>query len=492
MEAIISEGLQKEYPTSEAQQNRLTELINNFVTLPESEIRIITGDILCLAQLLYEGGQEEIIFDLRDQLNTLQRQYRRSREDLAKIEDLQKCLANFKPAIFRSIQTYFSGVYNITSELITCLPKLAGQQVGAKVEIKKTADDPNPIIFYVKAHQEFSSRSHSQFIAITSDGTGKVNFKELFIYKVLEYIGYGPQTHFIIDTDISHSRVEEGILIATQDLSYTEISEETRTFRTFREIREELSAIPIAEIDEITKRDIIAIDMLSRAFLLEDVMINQGNFGRIESQTRDGSSSIRWNVLDFISPVVRRESDDYSYGRHYPGGVNIFHSFRIGNASHNYDRDELEIITNILVQENENAQNLWLPAIDRLSHGDGQHMSVYEALNRAFEDIRDFMNRNAEILQAKQDRMGRRMADLERYLGSIRQNFQELEQGAREFQSKEISENNQMQISLTNTSAIFFSNAQENMVRDHSQEEADDSKTSETTSLLGGASILLG
>lgn len=435
MESIILQQLKDEFPAPELQQAQLIKLVGGFGCLNDSEMKSTVADILCLAKLLYEESNREIMYDLRDQLTALERSHRENRLYSSKLEYLNKCLTNFKPAIFRSIQIYFSELYHVPPELVVCLPKITGQQVGTKVEIKRSPEDTNPIMFYVKTHQEFCSKSDPYYIAITSDGTGKVNFKELFIYKVLEYIGYGPKVHFIIDSDAAHSRVEEGILIATQDQGYTKTPHQKRkSFKTFREMKDELSERPIESIDETTRRDIIIIDMLSRAFLLEDVMVNQGNFGMVSSATlfEPPVSSSKWKIIDFIPPkLVKARGDDYSYGKHYPGGVSIFYSFRVGNISHTYDEEELEVINHILTEEH--AQDLWLPALERLSRGAEHHLPIADAVERAFRDISGFMEENAGILRAKPGRMERRMVDLTAYKLKIMQNFTELERGAKEY-----------------------------------------------------------
>ena len=435
IELIILQQLKNESPTPELQQAQLTKLVSTFGGISDSEIKHTVIAILCLTKMLYESGDTDVVLNTR--IKTLDLAIAHSRENpyTVNLEFLEKCLANFKPVIFRSIQTYFSRLYHIDPELITCLPKIAGQQVGAKVEIKRTPEDPNPIIFYVKTHQEFCSKSDPDYIAITSDATGKINFKELFIYKLLEYLGYGPKVHFIVDSDISHSRIEEGVLIATQDQSYTKTPhQKQKTFKVFREIKAELSDRPIESIDLTTRRDIVIIDMLSRALLLEDVMVNQGNFGMTSSTTLFAPlvASNKWRIIDFIPPkLVKARGDDYSYRKHYPGGINIFYSFRVGNISHIYDDEELDVINHILTEEH--ARDLWLPAIERLSRGTEHHLPIADAVEKAFRDVSQFMKENAEILRAKPDRMAKRMEDLESYKLKIMQNFTALAHGAKEY-----------------------------------------------------------
>jgi len=444
MEAEIIRQLRTRFATVQAQQEELTRLVNEFGNTDTSEIKFTVSNILCLAKMLYEAGNKRVIRNMQTRMDELEDALEpedalggdpnRKRDYLQKLTILRKCLTNFKPAIFKSIQMHFAEMYSISPEWIACLPKTVGQQIGAKAIIHRASNDENPITFYVKSHSEFCSKTHSQYLAITSDGTGVVDFKELFMYKTLEHVGYGSETYFIVDRDVSGSRVDEGVLIATRDLSCTAQPDvEAKLFNTFAEVGDELRSTPIDAIDENTKRDIVAIDMLSRAFLLEDVMINQGNFGR-ESSTNLSSqiSSHNWKIIDFIPPVLMlARGDDYSYSRHYPGGVSIFHSFRVGNASHTYNREGLEVIHRMLSEEH--ARRLWLPVVERLSTGTERYLPIRQALNAAFENIREFMIKNTEILHIKPDRLARRLDDLNAYKEKILQNFMELEHGIREY-----------------------------------------------------------
>jgi len=440
MEQVILQDLAGKFPTPMSQHEELVRLVNEFGSLAEQVAKFSVPDILCLAMMLYRTGNTRILRDIQRRILDLQDAHEGDRNYIQKLEILNKCLTNFKPAIFRNIEEYFAQKYQLPIELIKCLPKIQGQQIGAKVIIKRAPEDQNPIFFYVKAHQEFCSKSHPQFISATSDKTGHVNIKELFLYKVLEYIGYGPKTHFIIDRNIAQSRVEEGIMIATQELGYTKRPQQIRkSFKIFGELRERLQAQPIGSIDASTKRDIIAIDILSRAFLLADVMINQGNFGRVDSCVLGGSpdapSKCKWKIIDFTAPELRADSaNGYIYERYYQRGVDIFHSFQVGNSSHCYQRDGLEIICHILSEGN--ARDFWLSAINRLSHPETEsshHMPVIAALGRAFSDIEAFLRDNAGILQIKSERLASRMEDLNAYKIAIEQNFMRLAQGIRDY-----------------------------------------------------------
>ncbi len=149
----------------------------------------------------------------------------------------------------------------------------------------------------------------------TNHGTGFVDLKELFMYKVQEKIGYGPKTDFVPDRHLPETGVEEGIMIVTQDSGYTKSpGEKEKSFKTFSQIKDQFDLVPVAEVGESTKKDLIIIDMLSRIFCLGDVMVNAGNFGVVEVSQRDSDEvKSKWKVVDFLPPRSENdESDRYT------------------------------------------------------------------------------------------------------------------------------------------------------------------------------------
>ena len=168
--------------------------------------------------------------------------------------------------------------------------------------------------FYVKVHQNFRVASDS-FAHITSDNTRNIDYKELFVYRALQYMGYGPKTDFIVSGDMTNPSIREtGLLIASQDLSHTKDEGKTKKFRTFESIRKEIRTSFRAEglegnqldrtledriLPALDSTNIKKIDLLSRFFLLSDVMVNQGNFGSVEREKDGETFPSKWKILDF-------------------------------------------------------------------------------------------------------------------------------------------------------------------------------------------------
>lgn len=390
-------------------------------------------DILTLIQLLSESDPGAADTSLA-QAHIALAKARREKNKLAhnNLSYTLTCISGFSPLLLQKAKGFFASQMGVSIELISVEPKPMGQQSGCVVKIHRNKEDKNPKAYFVKTHQEFSSKSHSTFLVTPSGRSGLADFKELFMYKVLEHLGFGPKTLFFIGEG---SAIEESVLIATQDLGFTkQPQKKQKSFSMFAEKTESLNASGIVNIDPNTTRDIVIIDMLSRAFSLDDVMANMGNFGMVSSVSTvdqaDSSSKpkVKWKILDFMPPKLRKTGgDDYSYRKHYPGGVDIFHSFRVGNASHTYDSDGLEIICKILAEENSSPQ--WENAIKRLITGTEKHLPIEKALERSFGEVMTFMKENQETLEIKPERLDRRMEDLEKYKTKAFENFQQLATG---------------------------------------------------------------
>ena len=230
-------------------------------------------------------------------------------ELLKRAEKLNKYFMAFQPAIYKSIEDHFGAR---GAEEITFTAKPAGQQVGTVARVR-SGDMAKA--FYVKAHQNFRVASDS-FAHITSDNTRNIDYKELFVYRALQYMGYGPKTDFIVSGDMTNPSIREtGLLIASQDLSHTKDEGKTKKFRTFESIRKEIRTSFRAEgidgyqLDRTLQDRILPaldyctnikkIDLLSRILLLSDVMVNQGDFGSVEREKDGETFPSKWKILDF-------------------------------------------------------------------------------------------------------------------------------------------------------------------------------------------------
>jgi hypothetical protein len=465
MELYVLERLKAEFDTTEKQKFQVAKLIGEFgnkkledtrVTKPHPKPKrlgqtiteTISGakseilDIMCLAQLLFEGGNEDVASELRVQI--LQLGMGARKKDIKhpqNLEYLQKCLAGFKPAIYKMLKEHFAKKFGVLEDDVRCLPKTTGQQAGAKIVVIDTRNPENTRVFYAKSHQEFCSKSDLIYGMQTSNGLGLADLKELFMYKVLEKIGYGPKTEFVVDRDVAKTGVEEGIMIITRDCSHTkQPSLKEKSFQTFGQIKDEIDSTPFEDIVDETKTDIVAIDILSRVFLLEDVMVNDGNFGMVEvSRTGSEETKTKWKIVDFMPPKSQKGKEHfgdkkYAYTNHY-GGSTITYGFTSGNFSHNYTEDSP--VNKIL--SNKKAKELWGSAIVSIKDGKSKKKSGIElVVNESFEDMMQFLQKHEESLRLIdtdgnfKPLTARRIQDLAAYRDCTLGNFKDLFHGLME------------------------------------------------------------
>ncbi len=221
-------------------------------------------------------------------------------------------------SIHKAATLYFKSVFEsqgreIPADGISFNTKNSGVQLGTVMTIVyrlKDSESVHRIRYFIKTHQN-GSTSHV--------GSAKPpDPKELFIYKVLEYMGYGPKTHFFFNP-VSPG----GFYIATQDIGFTKVPGKPKSFVLFEEKKEACkSAIENPEYDS-TRKAIITFDILSRIFGLLDVTTNPTNFGRIEV-TGQGE---KWKMLDFRVP----DRPDFYLNE------KIFKGFEEGNGLYNYE-----------------------------------------------------------------------------------------------------------------------------------------------------------
>jgi hypothetical protein len=186
--------------------------------------------------------------------------------------------------------------------------------------------------------------------------------------------------------------------------------------------------------------------MISRAFLLDDVMVNGGNFGRVDVTQRDSKEiKSKWKVVDFMPPKVAKgkeylKGNKYKYTNHY-GGSSIAHGFITGNFSHIYEEDSP--VNRILADKQ--TDELWESVVESLVDGkhEGKKSGIQQAVHDSFSDIMEILDVNKALLRLTEEIDGsykaqaiRRIQDLESYRDCTLENFKELISGLK---SREIS-----------------------------------------------------
>jgi hypothetical protein len=336
---------------------------------------------------------------------------------------------------------------------VTFAAKVGGVQIGTRA-IVSFADAQPTMTFHVKAHQNYAAMTS----AVRSSQRKGIDLKELFVYKVLEYIGVCPKVHFITHQSSEDRAFDKNALfIATQDAAYTktpkinsaDVSGKIKLFQPIGELYQfenghiighaaflaqfntELSHANIGPL----KIEATVLDIIARVFRLGD--FNEDNLARISITTAERSYE-KWKLFDFTVPenmegryiIADEESTTEGFIR---GNGTLRHpAVFFQDALMGRERSEKIEIGNAVINVLEQGR----PGI---SHPEKRKMSLPDAVNRAFDDIVQYMayqindTTRARILGVKLDKA---LLDLHDYQRSALQNFEHLKDGLRSRQAE--------------------------------------------------------
>ena len=162
-------------------------------------------------------------------------------------------------------------------------PKKSGIQTGFICDVKNGTQS---VRYYIKTHQYGPTVDNVKSIK-------PPDTKELFVYKLLNHIGIGPQAHFIIP---SHG-TKQTIYIATEDCHLVLLSHLTK--------------------DTANNKALLQLDLISRILCLRDCTTNPSNCGQV------GETAM---IVDF-----RIEKQSLGYVK-----SDILDKFYEGNSEFNY------------------------------------------------------------------------------------------------------------------------------------------------------------
>lgn len=278
-----------------------------------------------------------------------------------------------------------------------------------------------------------------------------VNFKELFIYKVLEQLNVGPKSHFIINPFL-----KDGLFIATEDLntkseSFIEMGKmdpvlEVVINSILIEMRNgDLTPSDYGEFNSLA--GLLEIDTINRVFGLLDA--NDGNFGYLDNMRTPKKKHVKkshakawlmheheFRIIDFFQP---KTSDTYVVN-------DIFNSFLRGDSKyvngHFMDFAIRREIDDGDEEENElkkihKTEKIYFgkQVIQRLDRRFDAKGGLNSLLNEAKKEVVDFLNKKCNALPKlsvaaaiglTQDYIETGMKDLDNYIIGIMQNYETL------------------------------------------------------------------
>ena len=327
----------------------------------------------------------------------------------AMTEPIQEAATQYFTKLFRSMGRNISD--------ITFTSKKSGVQLGTVMTIMYVEADAESrgggagspqehrITYYIKTHQHGSTSEVSS--------VKPVDPKELFVYKVLEYIGYGPKVHFFFNP-LSLG----GFFIATQNLSFTKIPAKEKKFILFEQRMKDYNETAKNPAHDEARRNLVCLDILSRILRLRDTTTNPGNFGIVTVEEMHN----KWKFLDFR---VLDDAELYLNPR-------IFEGFQEGNGIFNYSYSTfLEDIFRTPEHEKRKIE-MGMEIVEELHTGKlsrnktKRKMPLSVAMERAYEEICQYMTTYIEDL--KIDLRGA-SADFRAYFEAVQKNFETLAQG---------------------------------------------------------------
>ena len=266
---------------------------------------------------------------------------------------------------------HYFGQQNVKVTDIKFYPKISGVQFGRIAVVTSFSEETNvqqQITYYIKTHQHGSASGASS--------VKQVDPKEIFVYKVLEYIGLGPKAHFF-QNPISKC----SFYIATQDCGFSKDREKQndKTFATYDKFKE--SMVVGEHIDDGVIRGITKADIISRMFYLRDVTSNSTNFGFVCRGEKK-----KCKIIDFRIETQR----NYKY-------YGIFGWYLSGTGLMNY-RDELLKFIFVDRPECDRLRTAEEVVTDLNIGIEGKKLSLIDAIDKAYGETLPYLDRDPEPL----------------------------------------------------------------------------------------------
>ncbi len=250
--------------------------------------------------------------------------------------------------------------------------KLGGVQLGNTVTISKESE--KSITYHVKTHSDGLASGKSAAATI-------VNPVELMVYKILERIGIGCESHFF-------GRDAKNFYIATKDTGFD------GTYLSYGKMKEEHSNFSNSE--EFSN-GIFCLDLLSRILRLTDLQTNSGNFGFVNKS--DG-----WHIKAIDFRVVNEQN--FKINKEY------FQGFLEGNTQVSYSDEPIKNIFKKHKDLEQIARNIF----------SNQFKNFYQIVKESAQEVFEAIKNNVKEQTSAKDLQNMKEA-LFSYTEAIEYNF---------------------------------------------------------------------
>jgi hypothetical protein len=242
-------------------------------------------------------------------------------------------------------------------------------------------NEEKPIKFYVKTFHGGSRKTETNRGTIRSE---PIDFKEAFVYYTLNELGLCPEVHIFQNT----RRVGQ-LYIATLDCQ----TEDNTRFMTFNELKKSHTYVQNESQQSILHNSIfnhlLFIDLLSRIFVLDDIMTKNANFDNFGFLFKNDGIDLK--IIDFSI------NSEIEYTRN-----GIFGGFMSGNGMFKYEDDMIRFVLVGMAKDEKKERIRKLIAIH----------NIFESIEKAFQRIGNEFQENV-----------RQNNDFQQYVASIKENF---------------------------------------------------------------------
>ena len=271
----------------------------------------------------------------------------------------------------------------------------------------------------------------------------KVNFKELFIYKVLESMGLGPKVYFLVNPYL-----KDGLYIISENLNdqnkeFIEISKFGN--EEFYEVLEPLMKLIKGEYKDNKIYDsynglvdLLEIDIINRIFTLND--FNSDNFGILKEKQNLIESNADWislhhifKIIDFLPSIkVSEKYIDENISKNYLEGNSTtkYSNYTIMYTAiyRGFDRP-LKFYKGIDINKLKQKyleEKLFFgkKAIENIEKRCGGQLNI--VLQNSKENIINFIKQNQNNIDLSNDYLCEGFEDLDSYINGILINYKTL------------------------------------------------------------------
>jgi hypothetical protein len=322
----------------------------------------------------------------------------------------------------QTAEDYFRHLFASEKKLITNIwfsEKVSGRKQGRIMEItyhELGTVNAKTCCYFIKNHSNEAEHVNTRL-------SGKLDPKELCVYRILQYLHRGPKVHFLVD------RTPPGdVFIATQDLAFTKQLDKERQFFTYSSYKDTPSDPEKPQFMPETRAQVLqmffTINILQLIFQLSDILKIPDNFGYVTTKNKDKAYE-KWKIVDLQIKTlkdIRQEHNDYmgKINSYYLPSIFTIFMERVRRAAYNGMPKSVNGFTDQQCMEFAACVITEL-AQGQLNQAQTEHkFNLLNAVSQAQVDIILFLQQHAAFLELDFDTESKAITD---YCRDTMENF---------------------------------------------------------------------